>query len=376
MTTTTATRPSTSTTTPTTSGSATSTAAAAAMNASGTSTTSPLPTAVDIPARGTEPAATFEAGRSERGSSHRPFNPPPSPVLLDEQKAASPEARQAIREENTARIEAYNRAYGAYLETYAEAVRSAPNLDRVRHLGPPASYAPAERLPMAQRAQYDALHDSALATQLSVRREIGARVEQELGERSPGLYVFAEGTVKAAGNSAEVNVKLTERGAEAEHKLGVGPDAGSVSKLIDDKPAVGLSGTFDPSTGKFEGIGSIHVAGADLELGSDGHHKLAYENDFFGAELEDGKVALEAGPGVKTTAFGADAKLSGRVGSAFDAKSQSTEAYLKGTVELGPAFKLEMSAGVGLQFVSPRSVKRAITGGDFFDVSAHRVGGR
>lgn len=322
-----------------------------------------------------EPAATFDGVRTGR-SAHRPFGPPPSPVLLEEPRGASAEMREKIREENSARIQAYNTAFDGYLHAYADGVHHAHDLEQIRRIGPPVPYAPVDNLPVAQRAAYDDLHQPGLAQHKEVREAIGERIAASLGERPVGVYGFFEGKVAVAGQSAEGRVEVSGHGADAETRVGFGQDASSISRLVGGAPAAGLSGKLDPNSGDVEVFGSLHAAGFEAEIGPHGKHKVAYENPELAVGLEDGKIWLEAGPGMKAHAFGQEAELSARTGSSYDAQTQRAELYAKAKVELGPVVEVEGSGGVGLQLASPRAIQRAITSDDFFAVNAQRVGGR
>lgn len=306
----------------------------------------------DVVAPTQTPAATFEGASAPKR--WMPFNPPPAPKLIDESKTRSPEAKQDIREKNAARVEAYNVAYAAYLERYAEGVKSAPSLERVHHFGPPSSYAPTDNLPPSQRARYDELHEPRLAQQKVAYEALGDRVAKALGERDPGFYVFVEGKVSFMGQAYELRGDNAEGDFKASHALQFGVDNHFVDN--DEVPGVAITESIDPVTKEMKTQLSVELAGVEVEADT------------------DGRIAMGYGVGGKVG--DAEGKLGG--GSSYDAKQGRTEVYLKGELELGDA-GVEGKAGVGFQFVSKEQVKRAIdsrTG--FFDLSiaALRSGGR
>jgi hypothetical protein len=301
------------------------------------------------------PAATFEPARSA-APKRLPFQPPASPALVDEDKATSWQERKAIRAHNQESIKAYNKEYATYLETYAQAVMSAPNLNRVHHFGEPAPYAPDAGLPASQRAAYGSLHDPKLAVQRVAYDAIGERVARARGEKDPGFYLFAEGKLKVRGQSYAGRIDNAEGELKAKQALSLGVTEKDTVKLDGTEYArsVGMSQSIDLETGKSKTQVSVNVGGLEVDANSDGKLGIGYS-----VGLDNAKVGA---------------------GSSYDPKNARTEVHVKAGVELSSDVKLEGKVGVGFQFLSPEQVERAIdpTSRGFFDadVAALRVGGR
>ena len=314
----------------------------------------PSGTAADMQAA--TPAATFTPASRSSVPAGSPFNPPRTPALLDESKARSPEQRDAMRTENTSRIGIYNDMYSGYLDRYADAVKSAPDLETVRGFGRPVSYDPEAKLPVQQRAQYDHLVDPALANQKPVHLELGARVLKEQGVELPALHAFFEGQVTRYGNGVKGRLETTDEGVKRTAMVGAGASSAMVAHGHSE---VAATVWVDPS-------------GGEKALEIEGSH-----GGLWGA-LEannEGKIAAEGG----VTAGTHDASVKAGVHIGLNAA--------EGNVDLAPVVgasllgnEMNVKAGVSIQMMSPQLAKAAIDGGDFYadkaQVNAMRIMGR
>jgi hypothetical protein len=290
----------------------------------------------------TTPAATFEGTSAAKKSA--PFSPPSPPQLRNEKDAMSGQDLERIRDHNESLIKGYNKAYGAYLETYVEAVEAAPNLDRIRAFGPPVDYDPAASLPVAQRRNYDHLQKAKLANAMIVHEAIGERVLKETGHKVPGTYAFADLKATVFGNGVKGRLSLDEDGVHTKGSTQVGLN----SKLLEpdlriggEKVGVGVTANIDFETGKV--TKAVQVKAGAIALEAD----------------ENGKVSMDSG-----LDFGeGDVKASAKMGSSYDGKNKRVEVYGKFGAKLGEA-EIEAKYGVGVQLLTKEYVADALDRND------------
>lgn len=334
------------------------------------------PTAASSPPSGTDveavptpssaPVDAVEPSRA-RTTQGRPFNPPPSPVLLDETRAKGSDGAELARQMNAERITAYNREYDAYLQRFSAAVDTAPSLEAARAFGKPAPYEPITRLPVSQRGQYDhQLASPSMQNQATVY-EAMTRLERKLaGKEMPGVYAFAEGSVSVMGQGIKGRVDGTSEGVKGETAFvyGAGTDMLKDPELLSYEGvegAIGVSTEVDPSTGE-----AVHTVSVDAGA--------------FGVEADShGRVAYTVGRDAKLSAFDTEASAKGKIGSAYDGEKARTELFATAGAEIGDALAFEVTVGAGAQLLSKEYVRDVIdpSGRDTFDeVGPQRAGGR
>lgn len=334
------------------------TTATTATTATATSTATPADDAAPLAPVST-PAASFEGTNAAKKSA--PFSPPSPPQLRNENEATSAVDRERIRDENESRIKEYNKAYGAYLDTYVQAVEAAPNLDRIRAFGPPVDYDPARSLPVAQQRNYDHLLSTHLDSNIDVHEAIGERVLRDSGHKLPGGYTFFETKLGFMGQSVKERVEWDERG-EAKRKTTLGFSASSPVETPIGKLKVQVN--IDPETGNAKTELSTKIGNVGI------------------AADTGGKITSEFGGKLGGSAFGEEASVSFAGTQSYDGGARRTEVGVKVAGKVGD-FEGEVKAGVGYQFLTDEYVADALDANDkgFFDdddakVRALRSSGR
>lgn len=320
----------------------TNTTAAAPTTAPTSTTPADDATALDSAAA---PAASFEGTTAAKKSA--PFSPPSPPQLRNENEAMSGADREGIRDENESRIKDYNKAYGAYLDTYVQAVEAAPNLDRIHAFGPPASYEPLRSLPISQQHGYGHVHSTHLDSAIDVHKAIGGRVLRETGHKLPGAYTFFESKLGFMGQSVKERVEWDNRG-ETTRKTTLGYSVSSPVETPIGKPKVQVN--IDPETGKAKTELSTKIGNAGIALDT------------------GGKLTTEFGGKFGGSAFGEEASLSLAGTQSYDGGARRAEVGVKASGKLGD-FEGELKAGVGYQFVTAELAADALDPNDkgFFD---------
>jgi hypothetical protein len=306
-----------------------------------------------------QPAATFDGTTAVKKSA--PFAPPAPPQLRNEKDAMSGMDLERIRDHNESLIKDYNKAYGAYLDTYVQAVEAAPNLDRVRAFGPPVDYDPARSLPVSQRRNYDHLLSTHLDSNIDVHEAIGERVLRESGHKLPGGYTFFETKLGFMGQSVKERVEIDQHG-DSKRKTTLGYSVSSPVDTPIGKPKLAIN--IDPETGKAKSELSTKIGNVGIAADS------------------GGKISGEYGAKVGGSAFGEEASLSVAGFQSFDGGARRAEVGVKVAGKVGE-LEGEVKVGVGYQFLTNELVSDALDANDkgFFDdddakVRAMRNSGR
>jgi hypothetical protein len=291
------------------------------------------------------PAATFEGTTAAKKSA--PFSPPSPPQLRNEKDAMSGQDLERIRDHNESLIQGYNKAYGAYLETYVEAVEAAPNLDRIRAFGPPADYDPARSLPVSQQKNYDYLLKTHLDSNIDVHMAIGERVLRETGHKLPGGYTFFEAKLGFMGQSVKERVEMDDNGA-TKRKTTLGYSVSSPVETPIGKPKLQVNIDADTGNAKTELSTKLGGVGVAVDTG--------------------GKITSEYGGKVGGSAFGQEASLTVAGTQSYDGGAARMEVGVKAAGKLGE-LEGEVKAGFGYQFLTADLAADALDENDkgFFD---------
>lgn len=347
-----------------------STASSSTNNTSATNATTAPPStnvaesadAIALESTTTAAVATFEPATAAKKTA--PFNPPSPPQLRNEDEAMSGMDRERIHDHNESLIKNYNKAYGAYLETYVEGVEAAPNLDRIRAFGPPVSYEPVRSLPISQQRTYGHLLKTHLDSNIDVHEAIGERVLKESGHKLPGGYTFFETKVGFMGQSVKERVEWKD--GDSKRKTSLGYSVSSPVETPIGKPKLQVN--IDPETGKAKTEFSTKIGNTGIALDT------------------GGKITSEFGGKVGGSAFGEEASLSVAGFQSFDGGARRAEVGVKAAGKLGE-LEGELKLGAGFQFLTEELVADALDAKDegFFDdeaarnaakVRANRSGGR
>ncbi len=225
-------------------------------------------------------------------------NPPAPPQMYVNSARLPAPIRRAIHEHAVDALNAYNRAYSAYMRRYIDAVRNARTIADIRRLGPPAVYVYrqhpeaiepglTEQHPDYQRFRDDRASrwDSGIdrSLQLDLYQVVRERVAELTGRRSPGdlwLKIQAGMRFSALGTQGiQGEVRFSsERGVETQSADVQGVVAGDmqVTREVDnrgstkDSVQVGAGGR----SVQVRSDGTVEVTGR----GAGGMHPFGFYN--------------------------------------------------------------------------------------------------
>jgi hypothetical protein len=318
---------------------------------------------------------SFSPAPSTSAPRHEAFDPPRSPVLIDEAKAPNV---AAARTENRARIDAYNREYRGYLGRVEDAART-PEVNGAQLAratkGMLSSYQPLANLPPDQRKQYELMTGDVMAARLQLHDALGERVLADKHIQDPGRV---KGTfdvrLTGLGNGVRATGD-TRDGAQVMHGEGLNNalvhDASEGAKLAAEEEAKKLAklGLREAAKTTID-AGVTHWSNGETSITA----KIGEEGGgYIGVESEGKTLQTEGGVRVGI-AHEAEATLAAYSSTDGD----NVGAGMKGGFAAHHV-ELEGQVGAAISLLSTECVKEARTGDGFYDddrLQAHRIGGR